>query len=297
MTSSELNERFPCPSVTFRDASGGYVFIDIENEQGRAEISLYGGHVLTFESTGGIPVLWMSDDAILERGTAIRGGIPIYWPWFGKHPELDDAPSHGFARLFDWSVESVDSLDEGTQVVLTLTDSEATLALWPHSFKLTLSITVSTELTVQLTTENTSDDSFTLTQALHSYFTVGDIHETSVSGLEGTRYLDAANGLVETVDDGPITFDAETDRDYLETTADCVIHDAALGREIHIAKTGSNSTVIWNPWTEKSKTMADFPDDAFPGMVCVETTNATAFDTVVVEPGSSHILSTRISVQ
>jgi D-hexose-6-phosphate mutarotase len=297
MTAVELNKKFSSPCVTFREAEGGFVFIDIENERGRAEVSLYGGHILTFQSVGGLPVLWMSDDAILDRGTAIRGGIPICWPWFGSHPERDDVPSHGFARISDWSVESVDPLDDATRVVLTLSDSDSTRDMWPYKFKLSLAITVGTELVVDLTTENRGDDPFSFTQALHSYFTVGCIHDTSVIGLEGARYLDTVGEVVEKIQDGPITFDGETDRDYLDTTAECTIQDPVLGRDIHIAKAGSNSTVVWNPWTEKAKGMKDFPDDAFPGMLCVETTNATRFDTVDVQSGKAHTITARISVK
>ncbi len=297
MTATELNERFSCSSITFRDANDGFVFIDIENEWGRAEVSLYGGHVLSFQSVGGIPVLWMSDDAILERGTAIRGGIPVCWPWFGKHPERGDVPSHGFARISDWSVKSVEELDDTTRLVLTLTDTETSMAIWPHAFTLRLIITVGQTLTVELVTENASDEPFRLTQALHSYFFVGSIHEIQVLGLDGVRYLDTVDGIVERVQEGPIRFTAETDRDYLDTVADCVIHDPVLGRDLRIEKSGSNSTVVWNPWLDKARAMTDFPDDAYPGMVCVETTNATEFDTIVVEPGESHGMMTRITVQ
>jgi len=227
----------------------------------------------------------------------IRGGIPVCWPWFGAHPDRDDLPIHGFARISDWSVESADSVEAGTRVVLSLADSDATRALWPHRFTLTLAITVGEALTLELETVNKGDEPFSFTQALHSYFTVGCIHDTTVRGLEGARYLDTVGEVVEKVQDGVIRFTEETDRDYFDTTAECIIDDPVLGREIHVAKTGSNSTVVWNPWTEKSKRMSDFPDDGFPGMLCVETTNATKFDTVVVEPGGSHAISTRITAQ
>ena len=89
---------------------------------------------------------------------------------------------------------------------------------------------------------------------------------------------------------------AETDRIYLDAGADCLINDPGMQRRIRISKTGSRSTVVWNPWIEKSERMGDMGKKGYRGMVCVESTNA-ADDVVSLSPGSEHQLSVCYQVE
>ena len=57
----------------------------------------------------------------------------------------------------------------------------------------------------------------------------------------------------------------------------------------------SASTVVWNPWTAKAKAMADFGDDEWPGMLCIETANA-ADNTVTLAPGARHTMRATVAV-
>jgi len=180
-----------------------------------------------------------------------------------------------------------------TRVSLELTDSADTRALWPHAFALELVVVVGPALRVTLVARNTGPDPFVCGGALHSYFSVGDVTTVAIHGLEGRAYVDKVDGGRSKIQQGPITI--KTDRVYQETTAACVIDNPALGRGITVDKAGSCSTVVWNPWRDKARRLADFGDDEYPQMICVEVANAPG-DTATVPPGGEHRLRTTIGV-
>ena len=294
-----LNSRFGIDGhVVFREGPGGLAVADVSNEAGRGEIALLGAHVMRFQPVGHRPVLWMSRESVFEVGEPIRGGIPICWPWFGGHPTDLEKPNHGFARRLLWDVVGSESLaSDRTCLSLRLRDTDATRAMWGYAFEVTLAVTVGADLSVSLTIKNVGTDTFTCTDALHSYFSVSHIADVSVSGLGGTAYVDTVGGANERrIQNGPISFAGETDGVFLDTTAECVIHDPAWERRIRVAKEGSRSTVVWNPWAAKSKCMPDFGDDEYVGMLCVETANAMN-DTVMLAPGETHCLRALIGVE
>jgi D-hexose-6-phosphate mutarotase len=176
-----------------------------------------------------------------------------------------------------------------------LIQNEATRAQWPHASVVRNTITVGQELEVELATTNTGAAPFQLGQALHTYFTVGDIRRTTVAGLEGCEYLDKVGGSVRKRQDGPVAFTQETDRIYLGTRGCCGIVDPVLDRTILITSTGSRSTVVWNPWIEKADKMGDFGPDGHLGMVCVETANA-AEDVITLAPGATHCMTAQYRI-
>ncbi len=273
--------------LTFSADSAGRPLLNIRHERAEAIVSLYGGHVLSYRRAGEAERLFLSDTAVFEDGKAIRGGIPVCWPWFGADPEGAGRAAHGFARTSAWQLESVEQTPEAAIVLLSLPMSEASLALWPHAFSLQLEIRVGDSLALALITRNTGDAPFTLTQALHTYFAVEDIAAVSVTGLEGVRYLDKAWGD-DSVQQGAIAFTGEVDRIYLDPPAVQQIRGTGQG-EVRIESGGNGSMVVWNPWIEKAAAFADMPDEAYRHFVCVETTNA-APDTVELAPGAQHVL-------
>lgn len=291
-----LNQRFGVPNhVTFREGPGRLPMADIATPHGSMELSLYGGHVLSYRPAGQSPVLFVSRASAYAPGKPIRGGIPVCWPWFG--PRVDDAalPMHGFARLLCWNLEAVEHNAKETEVRLGLRDDASTREFWPHAFELSLRVTLGTGLRIELTTRNTGSRPFVLTQALHTYFSVGNIGNVSIEGLEDASFFDSLTRATHEPEGAPITIGAEVDRVYTDTTSDCLIRDAALGREIRVAKQGSRSTVVWNPWIDKSKRMPDFGDDEYTGMLCIEAANAKD-DAVTVPPRCTHTLSQSLSV-
>lgn len=269
----------------------------VTNAFAQAELYLHGAHITAFQPHGTKPVLWMSDIAAFESGKAIRGGIPVVWPWFGPHPTDESLPQHGFARTSDWAVCATDVLpDERTELRLELRDDKAARALWPHPFVLELRVVVGAKLSVGLRTRNTGTESVRVGGALHTYFHIADVGGVSIEGLGGRDYIDRLEANRVKREKGSISISEEVDRVYLETTDECVINDLGLGRRVRVAKSGSRTTVVWNPWIDKARRMTDFPDEGYRRMVCVEATN-TADDVYYVAPGGEHTLSQTISVE
>ena len=273
--------------VEFFEGQGGFPFIRVKNAKASALISVYAGQVLSFQPTGKTDdLMFLSQKAYYQTGKAIKGGVPICWPWFGPDPEEKGRAAHGFVRNRSWDVIETNVTANGdTQVVLGLTDTPETLAIWPHAFILRLEIIVGETLNLALVTRNTGDQAFSITQAFHTYFSVGDIHQTRVSGLEGRQYIDKVDGGQQKMQSGAVTISSEVDRIYLDVLDDIIVHDPALKRRINIASQGSQTAVVWNPWAKISTEMADLQDDDYLRMLCVETTNA-ATDSIKIQPGS-----------
>jgi len=293
---AELNRQFAIPNlVSFDAGKGGLTRIVIKSPAAEAEIYLHGAHVTRFDPKDQPPLLFLSALSHFEAGKAIRGGIPICFPWFGAKAGDSKAPAHGFARLTEWSVDSTTKTSAGATVVLNLTSTDKTKVLWPADFSAKYIVTIGEELTLSLAVTSTGNAPAKFEEALHTYLNVGDIDAISIAGLQDTIYLDKVNsGALTPQEDELIRFAGETDRLYLNTQSTCTVHDPVLGRQIRIAKSGSNATVIWNPWIDKAKAMADFGDDEWPGMVCVETCNA-ADNAVALAPGATHTMTAAIS--
>lgn len=270
--------------LQFSSGKGDFSCIKVTNDQATALISVYGGQVLSFQPQGEPQdLMFVSENAYYKTGKAIKGGVPVCWPWFGPDPEGAGRPSHGFARNRFWQVLETEALTNGaTKVSLGFSDSDDTRALWPHAFELALEITVGTTLGMALVSRNRGDAPFEITQALHTYFTVGDITQATVIGLDGTRYIDKVDGGAVKPQAGAVDITSEVDRIYTSVPGMLVIQDRALGRNIRITSTGNQTAVVWNPWSEISVKMADLADQDYTRFLCVETTNAA--ENVVTVP-------------
>lgn len=285
--------------LRFIAGPGGLPFIRVRNAHAEAVVSLYGAQVLSYRPLGAsADLLFVSERAHHQAGQAIRGGVPVCWPWFGADPQGLGRPAHGVARTRLWSVRGTATTPAGdTQITLDLVDTPETRAIWPHAFQLVLEITVGATLRLALGTRNTGKTPFHITQALHSYFAVGDIAQTTVTGLDGCRYIDKATGAGGAMPSqkGAVIIAAEIDRIYTGAPAVLTIEDAALERRIRIASAGSHTTVVWNPGAVIAAGMADLEDDAYQRFVCVETANA-ADEVVTVPAGGGHRLVADISL-
>lgn len=300
MSIDKLNEEFSLENqLLFVAGNGDFPFVHINHNQARAVISVYGGQVLSYHPLAEAKdVLFLSHQAYYQEGKAIKGGVPVCWPWFGADPQGLGRPAHGFVRNRMWSVIGTKTTAMGEpQLSLGLTDSSETRAIWPYPFNLTLTITLGKTLRLALTTRNTGDQAFPLTQALHTYFSVGDIAKTSVAGLDGTQYVDKAANAKSGLhtQKGEVTIAAEVDRIYTDVPAKVSISDEAQKRHIHLTSTGSHSMVVWNPWQDIAASMADLKDDDYRRLLCVETTNA-APDVVDVSPGEEHCMAVEFRV-
>ena len=293
-TTPELNRAFGAPGrVAFRAGKNGLPLLVLANRQASAEISLRGAQVLSYRPAGQPPVLWMSNAAVCEPGEPLNSGVPLSWPWFStaEDPAL---PDHGFAFTSMWQLRSVEYGEDSSTAVFTLQDDETTRRLWPHAFRLTLRATVGASLALELATENPGDETLAIRQGFHTYFVVRDIEKTTLRGLENTPFYNKALRVMAPPSPDPITVREEIDRVYFPTTAACVLEDHGLGRRIVIEKSGSKSTVVWNPWEEKTRRMRGFEARDFRNFLCVETTN-TREDVVLLPPRGSCALAATIT--
>lgn len=297
-TITSLNQDFGLPGeVEFIAGPNGFIIARVSNALADAEIALHGGQVLHFQPKGEEPVLWLSPDSEFSHNRAIRGGIPLCWPWFGPHPSEPDLPKHGFARLLEWQVIGVERLPSNeTRVRLVLPQVNTIQTWWHHPFELSIEITIGRELDVCLRAHNPGPEAFRITAALHSYFVVRDVESIAINGLDGKIYLDLPAGGVPRLQAEEVSLRGEVDRVYLDTTNTCTIIDPRLKRQIHVHKRGSRSTVIWNPGAELVKNIKDFTDNQWHNVVCLETANA-ASDVIEIPPGGHHELGTTIAVE
>ena len=277
-----------------KEFANGFQYIEVSNGAACARIALQGAHVFHYQPLNEAPLLWLSEQSFFETGRVVRGGIPLCWPWFGKHSENSRLPQHGFARSAMWELlDSKEINEQITEVTLRLQSSAATLQLWPYQFELCFVVSVGQTLGLALTTRNEDMKSFVLTSALHSYFAVTHIRDVIVDGFSGRFYLDILTGE-EHVQQGQISIDEEVDRIYRQVDYPVCLYDQQ--RIVQIEATGSASAVVWNPWVEKCRAMADMADEGYQTMVCIETTNALD-DARLLAPGQEHTLAAVLSIR
>jgi glucose-6-phosphate 1-epimerase len=285
MNIEQLNTDHGNDHVKFVEGAGGFPFIKIDNGKASAIISVYAGQVLSFQPANEPHnLMFLSEAAYYQPGKAIKGGAPICWPWFGPDPERLGRPAHGFVRNRFWNVIRTEIKTGGdTKITLGLTDTPETQTIWPHSFALTLEITIGDSLNLELITRNTGKEGFSITQAFHTYFKIGHIGQVVVLGLEDAHYIDKVDSGTRKLQKGAITINAEVDRIYQDVPNELVIDDIALHRRIRIASKGSKTAIVWNPWAKISAEMGDLKDKDYERLLCVETANA---DSDVVEVGT-----------
>ena len=272
------------------ELDSGLRYTHVETAHASAKVALQGAHIFHYQRHDEPPLLWLSEASEKKPGTAIRGGIPVCWPWFGK-PEESDLPQHGFARTAMWKLIGSDEDDASTRLVMEMEFTDAMRELWPYRASLILEVIVSDTLEVRLTTTNLDEQPFELSQALHTYFAVSDIHDVSIDGLDQKPYLDALTSQT-CRQHGPVTFDRETDRVYQQTDEPLVLRDTQ--RRITLESSGSRSAVVWNPWIEKCSRMSGMHPDSYTTMVCIETANAQE-DARILVPGASHTIAAVIT--
>jgi glucose-6-phosphate 1-epimerase len=271
-------------ALRIEDAPGGLVRAVISTPAAEAVVYLHGAHLTHWTPRGQRPVLFVSSQSLFEPGKAIRGGVPVIFPWFGPRSDGQPGPMHGFARITEWQIEDAKLRNDG--------NVEITFGLAQLRFR----VTVGRELEMELEVRNLTEQPLRYEEALHTYFAIGDIQQASVSGLEGASYIDNTDGF-KRKEQGheAMRFAKETDQVYPNTTATCVIHDPVWNRQIIVEKSNSDTTVVWNPWIEKAKSLSDMADDDWKEMLCVETANAGE-NAVHLAPGASHTMKALIRV-
>ncbi|WP_194435896.1 D-hexose-6-phosphate mutarotase [Vibrio fluminensis] len=266
--------------------------VRVIHEKATAGIALHGGHVVSYQPTGQEDLIWMSEAAIFDGKAALRGGIPVCWPWFGRIA----APAHGFARTSEWELVEHRENDNGVIVELALFPTEEMHDIWPNMFDARLLVEVGDELKVTLKVTNIDDHEWTFSGALHTYLNVGDILQAETTGMGG-EYIDSLlEGQVCQGGDTLVLNDT-IDRVYTKPEAQIKVADKVLNRTLTIENGGHNSAVLWNPWSQGAQGMTDMADDGYQTMLCVESTvHAPSIQQgVTLQPDQSYELSTVIS--
>lgn len=273
-----LNEEFNIPNaVTITAGNGGLPKVTLTHASGSsAEVYLHGAHVTSWKNPTGEELFFLSRESHWAADKPIRGGIPVIFPQFGGRGPL---PQHGFVRTAGWQLIRTELLDNGIVAAeLQITESAESLAIWPHQFAFGLRVLLDENaITVAMKAVNTGDRPFDFQAALHTYFAIADISKVLISGLEGVALIDALKDwarLIETRD--AIRFAEETDRIYVDAPDSLrlvlnQVQDEGNGRSITIEKADMPDVVVWNPWIAKAQRMADFGDDEYQRMVCIET--------------------------
>ncbi len=291
----ELRAREIPGVVHLTETPAGLVQVDIHPPAATARLYMDGAHVAQFQPAGAEPLLFLSRASKLVPGSAIRGGVPVCFPWFGPKAGDPAAKMHGFARTMDWSLESTaQESDDSVTLVLLLESFDFTRERWPHDFTVRHRVNVGAALRMSLEVHNPASSPCTFEAALHTYLAVADVREVRITGLEGASYLDKTDGMkVKTLGGEPLRIEAETDRVFPDHRGACTIDDRAGGRRIVVEKSGSDTTVVWNPWIAKAAAMEDFGDDEWPRMLCIETAN-TGADSVTLAPGATHTMTATV---
>jgi glucose-6-phosphate 1-epimerase len=268
-----------------------------------AEICLQGAQLTRFSPTQGPDLIWLSQSADYIKGQGLRGGIPICWPWFGslaKNPtciknqvEAEtfnyETLAHGFVRKLDWQLTAYAESVHGVELSLTIKHSEESLKIWPFEFSLTCHFILSDDIEIQLETTNLSKQDMHFSQALHSYFPTDNIHKTRILGTEQQRYVDTLDNWCVKTQQQPVSVKEEVDRIYFGKANYTIL----MPRDVITVSSNSSSTVIWNPWINKSKRLSQFGPNDYESMLCIESANVLD-DSVSLASDASHTLSLTI---
>lgn len=297
MDLTQLNEHFGLPGVlTFHATASGLIYADITTPQATATVYLQGAHLAAWQPKGRQPVIFVSRKSDFAPGKPIRGGVPIAFPWFATRHDGKTGPSHGFARIQDWTLAFAALAGDDLHLTFTLGPTETSRNLGYDHFRLAYQLIIGRTLTMELTVVNDAPAPLLFEEALHTYYAVGDIHEINVTGLDGVTYLDKNDNFQPKMQHGAVTITGPTDRVYLNTVSTCVLQDANSKRRITVAKSGSNTTVVWNPWESGALKIADLDPTEWHEYIAIETVNA-AGNAITLAPGGRHVMQAHVTVE
>jgi glucose-6-phosphate 1-epimerase len=292
----ELNHRFGIPGVAKIDeGNGGLPRIQIAGSGAEGEMYLHGAQVTSWKPPGNDEVLFLSTKSRWQEGQAIRGGIPICFPWFRAKPDDPKAPAHGFARTKGWQLESIVQGGREVQISMFLESDEQTRRWWPAEFRLSYRVGFGAELILELVCTNTGKTDLRFEEALHTYNRVSDVANVALRGLDTVHYLDNTDSNTENVQRGDVTIASATDNAFLRAQSDVDLIDPQWHRRIRLTKSNSLTTVVWNPWREMAARLGDLGDGEWTRFLCVEASNILTAS-VTLGPGEEHKMTAVLSV-
>jgi len=296
LDATELDRRFGIAGLArVCDGQGGLARVDITSPLAHGEMYLHGAHVTSWCPAGGKEVLFLSTKSRWQEGQAIRGGIPICFPWFRGKTDDSHAPAHGFVRTRSWQLESISQTSAGITVSMLIGSDEQSRRWWPGEFRLMHRVTFGSKLKLELVCVNTGENPFRFEEALHTYNRVAEVGTARLRGLDGTRFLDNTAGNKERTQTGDVTIASQTDNAYVNTQSAVDLLDATMQRRIRLQKTNSQTTVVWSPWQEAAGGLRDLGDGEWKQFLCVEASNIMGA-AITLEPGQEHTMSAVLSV-
>jgi glucose-6-phosphate 1-epimerase len=302
MSTTDLNAQFGIPNVLHFDEFNGLTRAQVTLPTCAATVYLHGAHVTHWQPTGDAPVFFVSSRSALEPGKPIRGGVPICFPWFATRSDGKPGPGHGFARLEEWTLASAALMpaDHTLHLTFTLAASDQARSFGFDNFRLAYEVILGADhgraLTLRFSVANLADTPFAFEEALHTYFHIADIHKVEITGLESAPYIDKVDDFKQkTSPPSPLKITTRTDRVFPNASGPATIHDDGNHRIITNTKTNSDTSVVWNPWSETILTMPDLAPDDWLSYVCVETANA-GVNAVTLPAKQARTMQTTISI-
>jgi len=277
------------------EGNGGLVKVDITSPLAHGEMYVHGAHVTSWRPAGSDEVLFLSSKSRWEDGQAIRGGIPICFPWFRGKADDPHAPAHGFVRTRPWQLYSIIESTDGVTVTMFTESDEQTRRWCPAEFRLVHRVTFGPELRLELVCINTGRTVFHFEEALHTYNRAADVEAVRLQGLDGTRFLDNTDSNMEKTQLGDVTIASQTDNAYIKTQNAVDLLDPKMRRRIRLQKANSSTTVVWNPWQEGASRLRDLGEGEWKQFLCVEASNIMGA-AVTLAPGQEHTMSVVLSV-
>jgi glucose-6-phosphate 1-epimerase len=294
---NQLKEHFGISGVLdFHATASGLVYARVTTPRATATVYIQGAHLAAWQPKGQQPAIFISRKSDLAPGKAIRGGVPIAFPWFATRHDGKPGPSHGFARIQDWTLAFAAMAGDELHLTFTLGPTEISRNLGYDNFRLAYELIIGRTLTMQLTVANDAAAPLVFEEALHTYYAVADIHEATVDGLDGVTYVDKTDKFQLKVQRGAVAISEPSDRVYFNTESTCVLHDTGGKRRVTIAKTGSNTTVVWNPWESGAAKLPDLDPTEWHEYIAVETANA-AVNAITLAPGATHVMQAHVTVE
>ncbi|MFZ0314766.1 MAG: D-hexose-6-phosphate mutarotase [Candidatus Korobacteraceae bacterium] len=296
-TIEELDRRFAITGIAHvLPGNGGLPKVRITTPAASAEIYLHGAHVTSWKPAGAEEVLFLSEHSLWKDGRAIRGGIPICFPWFRAKADDPHAPAHGFVRTKAWQLEAIAGDGDAVTVSLSTGSGPDTRKWWPGEFHLVHRVSFGRQLKLELSVTNPGTTPLRVEEALHAYHRVGHVENTRLRGLDEVAYLDNTDSNREKKQCGDVVLAAATDNAYLNTQHALELVDPARRRRICITKENSLTTVVWNPWREGARLLPDLGDDEWQQMLCVEASNILGY-ALLLAPGQQHTMTMSMALE
>ena len=293
---TELDRRFAIPDIArVCEGDGGLARVDITSPLAHGEIYVHGAQVTSWRPAGSEEVLFLSSQSRWEEGQAIRGGIPVCFPWFRGKADDPHAPAHGFVRTRSWQLYSIVENDAGVAVTMFIESDEQTRRWWPAEFRLVHRVTFGSELKLELVCINTGKTPLHFEEALHTYNRVADVGTVRLQGLDGTSFLDNTAANQKKTHAGDVTIASQTDNAFMETQNAVDLLDSKMRRRIRMQKANSSTTVVWNPWQDGASGLRDLGEGQWKRFLCVEASNIMSA-AVTLAPGQKHTISAELSV-